>query len=64
MDKSLDTEESKELTDEQLDEVVGGLQGRRLEIYICSIMNQHSGSMGKYDDQGNMCDLPWRSGPA
>ena len=57
MDKSDDDEESFELTDEELEEVIGGQQGRRLQRYIASIMNQHSGSLKAYEQ--DMYNPPW-----
>lgn len=41
--------DENELTDEQLEHVVGGLNGVRLERYVAGIMNTHSGSMVTHD---------------
>lgn len=41
--------DENELTDEQLEHVIGGLSGVRLERYIAGIMNLHSGSQVSYD---------------
>jgi len=41
--------DKSELTDKQLDHVVGGLRGVRLEHYIAGVMNSYSGSQVSCD---------------
>ena len=54
-------EDENELTDEQLEHVVGGLKGTRLEIYVSDIMNAHSGS-AIINDRGLSSGGYWRFG--
>ena len=56
MDRPKDT---NELTDEQLEYVVGGLSGVRLEHYVAGIMNTHSGSLTKHDRRSSSGEY-WR----